>query len=516
MSLEEKLELLKKKQKEARLGGGQKRIDAQHKKGKLTARERLDLLLDEGSFEEFDMFVTHRCSDFGLDKQRIPGDGVVTGYGTIDGRLTFVFSQDFTTFGGTLAGGHAEKICKIMDMAMKVGAPVIGLNDSGGARIQEGVVSLGGYADIFLRNTLASGVIPQISVILGPCAGGAVYSPAITDFIFMVKGTSYMFVTGPGVVKTVTHEEVTFDELGGAVTHSTKSGVSHFACENEAETLTMVRKLFSYIPLNNMEDPPEIDSTDPVDRTDDELNFIVPDDPAKPYDMKDVIKRVVDNGEFLEVHQNYAENIVVGFARMAGKPVGIVGNQPAVLAGVLDIDSSIKGGRFVRFCDAFNIPLMTFEDVPGFLPGTDQEFRGIIKNGAKLLYAYCEATVPKVTVITRKAYGGAYDVMNSKHVRGDINYAWPTAEIAVMGPKGAAEIIFKKEIQESDDPEKTTEKKVEEFRERFANPYTAAERGYVDDVIEPKYTRPRLIKALSMLSTKKDTNPPKKHGNIPL
>jgi propionyl-CoA carboxylase beta chain len=516
MSIEEKLEHLKKKQKQARLGGGQKRIDAQHKKGKLTARERLDLLLDDGSFEEFDMFVTHRCSDFGLDKQRIPGDGVVTGYGTIEGRLTFVFSQDFTTFGGTLAGGHAEKICKIMDIAMKVGAPVIGLNDSGGARIQEGVVSLGGYADIFLRNTLASGVIPQISVILGPCAGGAVYSPAITDFIFMVKGTSYMFVTGPGVVKTVTHEEVTFDQLGGAVTHSTKSGVSHFACENEAETLNLVRKLFGFIPLNNMEDPPEGQVTDPVDRADEELNFIVPDDPAKPYDMKDVIKRVVDDGDFLEVHQHYAENIVVGFARMAGKPVGIVGNQPAVLAGVLDIDSSIKGGRFVRFCDAFNIPLMTFEDVPGFLPGTDQEFRGIIKNGAKLLYAYCEATVPKVTVITRKAYGGAYDVMNSKHVRGDINYAWPTAEIAVMGPKGAAEIIFKKEIQESEDPEKTTEKKVEEFRERFANPYTAAERGYVDDVIEPKYTRPRLIKALSMLSTKKDTNPPKKHGNIPL
>ena len=516
MSIEEKLEHLKKKQKQARLGGGQKRIDAQHKKGKLTARERLDLLLDDGSFEEFDMFVTHRCSEFGLDKQRIPGDGVVTGYGTIEGRLTFVFSQDFTTFGGSLAEGHAEKICKIMDIAMKVGAPVIGLNDSGGARIQEGVVSLGGYADIFLRNTIASGVIPQISVILGPCAGGAVYSPAITDFIFMVKGTSYMFVTGPGVVKTVTHEEVTFDQLGGAVTHSTKSGVSHFACENEAETLNLVRKLFGFIPLNNMEDPPEGEFTDPVDRADEELNFIVPDDPAKPYDIKDVIKRIVDDGDFLEVHQHYAENIVVGFARMAGKPVGIVGNQPAVLAGVLDIDSSIKGGRFVRFCDAFNIPLMTFVDVPGFLPGTDQEFRGIIKNGAKLLYAYCEATVPKVTVITRKAYGGAYDVMNSKHVRGDINYAWPTAEIAVMGPKGATEIIFKKEIQESEDPEKTTEKKVEEFRERFANPYTAAERGYVDDIIEPKYTRPRLIKALSMLSTKKDTNPPKKHGNIPL
>jgi len=516
MSIEEKLERLKKRQKQARLGGGQKRIDAQHKKGKLTARERLDLLVDEGSFEEFDMFVTHRCSDFGLDKQRISGDGVVTGYGTIEGRLTFVFSQDFTTFGGTLAEGHAEKICKIMDMAMKVGAPVIGLNDSGGARIQEGVVSLGGYADIFLRNTLASGVIPQISVILGPCAGGAVYSPAITDFIFMVKGTSYMFVTGPGVVKTVTHEEVTFDQLGGAVTHSTKSGVAHFACENEAETLSVVRKLFNFIPLNNLEDPPEIDFSDPVDRTDDELNFIVPDDPAKPYNIKDVIKRIVDDGEFLEVHQHYAENLVVGFARMAGKPVGVVGNQPAVLAGVLDIDSSIKGARFVRFCDAFNVPLITFVDVPGFLPGTDQEFRGIIKNGAKLLYAYCEATVPKVTVITRKAYGGAYDVMNSKHVRGDINYAWPTAEIAVMGPKGAVEIIFKKQIEESEDPEKATEKKVQEFRERFANPYAAAERGYVDDVIEPKYTRPRLIKTLSMLRAKKDINPPKKHGNIPL
>lgn len=516
MSIEKKIELLKKKQREAKLGGGQKRIDTQHKKGKLTARERLDLLLDEGSFEEFDMFVTHRCKDFGLDKQRILGDGVVTGYGTIDGRLTFVFSQDFTTFGGTLAEGHAEKICKIMDMAMKVGAPVIGLNDSGGARIQEGVVSLGGYADIFLKNTLASGVIPQISVILGPCAGGAVYSPAITDFIFMVKGTSHMFVTGPGVVKTVTHEEVTFDQLGGAVTHSTKSGVSHFACENEAETLNLVRKLFGFIPLNNMEDPPETDFTDPIDRTDEELNSIVPDDSAKPYDMKDVIKRIVDAGEFLEVHQHYAQNLVVGFARMAGKPVGIVGNQPAVLAGVLDIDSSIKGARFVRFCDAFNVPLITFVDVPGFLPGTDQEFRGIIKNGAKLLYAFCEATVPKVTVITRKAYGGAYDVMNSKHVRGDINYAWPTAEIAVMGPKGAVEIIFKKEIQESEDPEKTTEKKIEEFRERFANPYSAAERGYVDDVIEPKQTRPRLIKVLSMLRTKKDLNPPKKHGNIPL
>jgi len=403
-----------------------------------------------------------------------------------------------------------------MDMAMRVGAPVIGLNDSGGARIQEGVVSLGGYADIFLRNTLASGVIPQISVVLGPCAGGAVYSPAITDFIFMVKGTSYMFVTGPNVVKTVTHEEVTFEQLGGPEVHSTKSGVAHFAGENEGETLSLVRKLFGFIPLNNMEDPPQIAFSDPVERADEELNNIVPDDPAKPYDIKEVIKRVVDNGDFLEVHKDFAHNLVVGFARMAGKPVGIVGNQPSVLAGVLDINSAIKGARFVRFCDAFNIPLMVFVDVPGFLPGTAQEFGGIIKHGAKLLYSFCEATVPKVTVITRKAYGGAYDVMNSKHVRGDINYAWPTAEIAVMGPKGAVEIIFKKEIAEASDSGKATDEKVQDFRGRFANPYTAAERGYVDDVIEPKFTRPRLIKALSMLETKKDQNPPKKHGNIPL
>jgi propionyl-CoA carboxylase beta chain len=516
MSLEKKLEELKKKRAEAKLGGGSKRIEEQHKKGKLTARERLDLLLDEGSFEEFDMFVLHRCKDFGLDKQRIFGDAVVTGYGTIEGRLVFVFSQDFTTFGGSLAEAHSEKICKIMDLAMKIGAPVIGLNDSGGARIQEGVVSLGAYANIFLKNTLASGVIPQISVILGPCAGGAVYSPAITDFTLMVKGTSYMFVTGPSVVKTVTHEEVSYDELGGALVHSTKSGVAHFACENEAETLLITRKLFSFIPLNNMEDPPDKECTDPVDRMDEELNFVVPEEPAKPYDMKDIIKRVVDNSDFLEVHKDYAQNLVVGFARMGGKSVGIVGNQPAVLAGVLDIDSAIKGARFVRFCDAFNIPLMVFEDVPGFLPGTAQEFGGIIKHGAKLLYAFCEATVPKVTVITRKAYGGAYDVMNSKHVRGDINYGWPTAEIAVMGPKGAVEIIFKKEIAESPDREKATEEKLKEFIEKFANPYIAAERGYLDDVIEPKETRPRLIKALSMLETKKDSNPPKKHGNIPL
>ncbi|MDP3024088.1 MAG: acyl-CoA carboxylase subunit beta [candidate division Zixibacteria bacterium] len=516
MSLEKKIEELKKKRAEAKLGGGLKRIEEQHKKGKLTARERLDILLDEGSFEEFDMFVMHRCRDFGLDKQRIFGDAVVTGYGTIEGRLVFVFSQDFTTFGGSLSEAHAEKICKIMDLAMKVGAPVIGLNDSGGARIQEGVVSLGAYANIFLRNTLASGVIPQISVILGPCAGGAVYSPAITDFILMVKGTSYMFVTGPSVVKTVTHEEVSYDELGGALVHSTRSGVSHFACENEAETLLLTRKLFSFIPLNNMEDPPDKECTDPIDRMDAELNFIVPEEPTKPYDIKDVIKRVVDDGDFLEVHKDYAQNIVVGFARLGGKSVGIVANQPAVLAGVLDIDSAIKGARFVRFCDAFNIPLVVFEDVPGFLPGTAQEFGGIIKHGAKLLYAFSEATVPRLTVITRKAYGGAYDVMNSKHIRGDINYGWPTAEIAVMGPKGAVEIIFKKEIAESPDPEKATEEKLKEFVEKFANPYIAAERGYLDDVIEPKETRPRLIKALSMLETKKDSNPPKKHGNIPL
>jgi acetyl-CoA carboxylase carboxyltransferase component len=516
MSLEEKIERLKKLREQAKLGGGQKRIDAQHKKGKLTARERLDLLLDEGSFEEFDMFVQHRCRDFGLDKERYLGDGVVTGCGTIDGRLVFVFSQDFTVFGGALSETHAEKICKIMDTALKVGAPVIGLNDSGGARIQEGVESLGGYADIFLRNTLVSGVIPQISVILGPCAGGAVYSPAITDFIFMVKHTAYMFVTGPNVVKTVTHEDVTYEDLGGADVHASKSGVAQFISENEVETLNLVRKLFAFIPQNNMEDPPGVECTDPVDRQNEELNSLVPENPNKPYDIRDVIKRVVDHGEFLEVHEHYAPNLVVGFARLGGKSVGVVGNQPAVLAGVLDINSSLKGARFIRFCDAFNIPLVTFEDVPGFLPGTAQEFGGIIKHGAKLLYAYCEATVPKLTVITRKAYGGAYDVMSSKHVRGDINYAWPTAEIAVMGPKGAVEIIFKKEIADAKDAEKAVEKKVDDFREKFANPYIAAERGYLDDVIEPKTTRPRLIRALHMLENKQQSLPPKKHGNIPL
>ncbi|MEW6015484.1 MAG: acyl-CoA carboxylase subunit beta [Candidatus Zixiibacteriota bacterium] len=516
MSLEEKLKKLAEMREEARLGGGADRIEAQHKKGKLTARERLEILLDKNSFEEFDMFVTHRTSDFGLDDMKILGDGVVTGCGTIEGRQVFVFSQDFTVFGGSLSQAHAEKICKIMDMAMKVGAPVIGLNDSGGARIQEGVVSLGGYADIFLRNTLASGVIPQFSVILGPCAGGAVYSPAITDFILMVKNTSYMFVTGPNVVKTVTHEVVTSEELGGAVVHASKSGVAHFACENEAEALTTLRKLLSYIPQNNLEDPPFVESNDPVDREDEVLNTIVPENPNKSYDIKEVIHRVVDNGEFLEIQPDFAANIVIGFARLGGRAIGIIANQPAVLAGVLDIASSNKAARFIRFCDAFNIPLLTFEDVPGFLPGVDQEHGGIIKNGAKLLYAYCEATVPKVTVITRKAYGGAYDVMNSKHVRGDMNYGWPTAEIAVMGPKGAVEIIFKKEIEKSKNPEAELAKKTDEYREKFANPFIAAAYGYLDDIIEPKTTRPRLIRAFQMLETKKDENPRKKHGNIPL
>lgn len=516
MTLDPKLEKLYKLKQEAKLGGGQKRIEIQHQKGKLTARERIELLLDEGSFEEMDMFVRHRCTDFGLDKESYLGDGVVTGYGTIDGRLVFVFSQDFTIFGGSLSETYANKICKIMDLALKVGAPVIGINDSGGARIQEGVDSLGGYAEIFLRNTLCSGVIPQISVVAGPCAGGAVYSPAITDFIFMVQNTSYMFVTGPNVVKTVTHEEVTFEELGGAITHSSKSGVSHFACENEIETFSCVRKLMSFIPLNNIDDPPYLDPTDPIDRLDEELNTLVPDNPNKPYDMKEIIKRVVDDGDFFEIHKNWAQNIIIGFARLGGYPVGIVGNQPAVLAGVLDIDSSCKAGRFVRFCDCFNIPLVTFEDVPGFLPGTAQEFGGIIKHGAKLLYAFCEATVPKLTVITRKAYGGAYDVMSSKHIRGDYNIAWPSAELAVMGPKGAVEIIFKKEIEASTDPGKALQEKLDQFINEFANPYKAAERGYIDDVIEPKYTRPRLIRALQMLETKSDTNPRRKHGNIPL
>ncbi len=500
----------------AMLGGGKKRIEDQHKKGKLTARERLAILLDEGSFEEMDMLAEHRSHDFGLEKQRYLGDGVVTGTGTIDGRLVCVFSQDFTVFGGSLSEVHAEKIGKVMDLAMKVGCPVIGLNDSGGARIQEGVVSLGGYADIFLRNTLASGVVPQISAVLGPCAGGAVYSPAITDFTLMVRHTSYMFVTGPNVVKTVTHEEVSAEDLGGATTHATRSGVAHFACDSEVDCLQKVRTLLSYIPSNNRDDAPSVPCTDDVNRRDPSLDTVVPENPNKPYDIKKVIASVVDNGVFFEVHEHFAPNIVVGFARLGGASVGIVANQPAVLAGVLDIDSSRKGARFVRFCDAFNIPLIVFEDVPGFLPGTDQEWRGIITNGAKLLYAFCEATVPRITVITRKAYGGAYDVMNSKHIRGDMNFAWPTAEIAVMGPKGAAEIIFKREIEAAPDREKALAEKEKDYREKFANPYLAASRGYIDDIIEPMETRPRLIRALRRLEDKVVGNPRKKHGNIPL
>ena len=512
----QKIEQLRELKEKAKLGGGLERIEKQHAKGKLTARERIDLMLDKGTFNEIDMLVTHRSTDFGLDRQRIPGDGVVTGYGKIGGRTVFLFSQDFTVFGGSLSESHGEKICKIMDMAMKMGAPVIGLNDSGGARVQEGVVSLGAYADLFLRNTLASGVVPQISCIMGPCAGGAVYSPAITDFTLMVKGISYMFVTGPKVVKTVTHEEITSEELGGAEVHASKSGVAHFACENEIIALETIRKLVGYIPQNYLEDPPMVECTDPFDRADSELDAIVPENPNKPYRMKDIILKIVDDGEFLEVHEDFAANIIVGFARLGGRSVGIIANEPANLAGVLDIDSSRKGARFIRFCDAFNIPLVTFEDVPGFLPGTDQEWRGIIANGAKILYAYCEATVPKITVITRKAYGGAYDVMNSKHIRGDLNFAWPTAEIAVMGPKGAVEIIFNRDIKQAENPEKLAAEKIEEYTEKFANPYIAAGRGYIDDVIEPSQTRRRLIEALELLQTKVDRNPKKKHGNIPL
>ncbi len=515
MSKKSKIQQLNDLKVKARLGGGQARIDAQHKKGRLTARERLDLLLDKGSFREVDSFVVHRTHDFGLDKQKITGDSVVTGWGTIEGRLTYVYSQDFTVFGGSLGEVHAEKICKIMDMAMKNGAPIIGLNDSGGARIQEGVVALGGYADIFLRNTMASGVIPQLSAIMGPCAGGAVYSPALTDFIFMARETSYMFVTGPDVVKTVTREEVTQEELGGAAVHSEKSGVCHIAADSEADTLYLIRKLLSYLPQNNMEDAPFVLSDDPL-RMDEELNNLVPDDANKPYDIKDAIRMIMDNGQFFEIHENYAQNIVVGFARLGGHSIGIVANQPAVLAGVLDIDASEKAARFVRFCDAFNIPIITFEDVPGFLPGTNQEHHGIIRSGAKLLYAYCEATVPKLTVITRKAYGGAYCVMSSKHIRSDVNFAWPTAEIAVMGPDGAVSIIFRKELDAADDPVQRKAELVAEYKEKFANPYVAAQRGYVDEVIEPKKTRPHLINALEMLSNKRDSNPAKKHGNIPL
>ncbi len=516
MATDPKILELRQRREQAYLGGGQRRIEQQHAKGKRTARERIDLLLDEGSFQELGAFVTQRTTGFGADSQTYYGDGVVTGYGTINGRLVYVFSQDFTVFGGSLGEAHAEKICRVMDHAMKNGAPLIGLNDSGGARIQEGVVSLGGYDDIFLRNVLASGVIPQISAVMGPCAGGAVYSPAMTDFIIMVKDTSYMFVTGPDVVRTVTHENVTFEELGGARVHNEKSGVAHFAAENEEHGLALIRKLLAYLPQNNMEEPPLVRPTDDPLRAEEALDSIVPDVPTKPYDMKEVIRLVVDDGEFLEVHEHYAQNIIVGFARLNGRAVGIVAQQPMVLAGCLDINSSDKGARFVRFCDCFNIPIITFEDVPGFLPGVGQEHGGIIRHGAKLLYAYCEATVPKITVITRKAYGGAYDVMSSKHIRGDLNYAWPTAEIAVMGPDGAVNILYREEIANAADPEAMKQKLTQEYRDHFANPYIAAGRGYVDDVIEPHQTRARLIAGLEMLQNKRDTNPPKKHGNIPL
>lgn len=513
---ESRLETLHRLRREALQGGGSKRIEQQHQRGKYTARERLALLLDPGSFQEFDAFVTHRSYEFGLDQQRILGDGVVTGYGRIDGRQVFVFAQDFTVFGGALAESHAQKIAKVMDMAIKAGAPIIGLDDSGGARIQEGVVSLAGYADIFLRNTLASGVVPQISAIMGPCAGGAVYSPALTDFVFMVKGTSHMFLTGPNVIKAVTHEDVTFEELGGAMTHNATSGVAHFAAENEEHCLQSIRRLLSFIPQNNVEDPPRLPPTDDPDRMDDDLNHIVPEEPNRPYDIKDVIHRVVDHGDFLEVHEHFARNIVVGFARLNGRSVGIVANQPDVLAGALDINASIKGGRFVRFCDCFNIPIITFVDVPGFLPGVAQEYGGIIRNGAKLLYAYCEATVPLLTVITRKAYGGAYVVMASQHIGSDVNFAWPTAEIAVMGPEGAVNILFDREVASSLDPETTRQRLIEDYHEKFANPYVAAARGIIEEVIEPKETRPRLIQALEGLANKRGSLPPKKHGNIPL
>lgn len=515
-SNEDKISLLKKKNQEALEGGGQKRIEAQHKKGKLTARERIHFLMDEGTFQEIDKFVMHRAKDFGLDKEHYLGDGVVTGYGEINGRLVYVYSQDFTVFGGSLSETHAEKICKIMDMAMKNGAPVIGLNDSGGARIQEGVVSLGGYADIFYRNTLASGVVPQISAIMGPCAGGAVYSPAITDFIMMVENSSYMFVTGPNVVKTVTQENVTAEELGGASTHSTKSGVTHFACANEIDCINHIKQLLSYVPQNCEDEAPVYKYELKSDESREVLNKIIPENPNHPYDMREVIAGITDESSFMEVHKNYADNIVVGFARLAGRSIGIVGNQPQSLAGVLDNDASIKAARFVRFCDSFNIPLLVLVDVPGFLPGTDQEWNGIIVNGAKLLYAFSEATVPRVTVITRKAYGGAYDVMNSKHIGADLNFAWPTAEIAVMGAKGASEIIFKREIAESDDPAAKLQEKIDDYTAKFANPYRAAHRGFIDEVIMPSETREKLIRAYKMLENKVDKLPRKKHGNIPL
>ncbi len=513
---DDRLEDLRRRRAQVKAQGGAQRIDRQHEAGKLTARERLDLLLDPGSFVEFDMFVTHRVREFGMEHVEAPADGVITGYGTIDGRLAYVFSQDFTILGGSLGEAHAGKIVKVMDLAMRTGAPIIGLNDSGGARIQEGVASLGGYAEIFLRNTLASGLVPQISAIMGPCAGGAVYSPAITDFTIMVRGSSYMFVTGPQVLRAVTREDVGFEELGGADVHATRSGVAHFVVDDDVECLQVIRRLLSYLPQNNLDPPPLAESGDDLHRADDALNTLVPDDPVKPYDMAEVITRVVDRGSFLEVHAHYAQNLIVGFARLAGRSVGIVAQQPSVLAGVLDIASSVKGARFIRFCDAFNIPLVTFVDVPGFLPGVEQEHGGIIKHGAKLLYAYSEATVPKVAVITRKAYGGAYDVMSSKHIRGDLNLAWPTAEIAVMGPEGAIEIIFRKELADAGDPEALRQRLIGEYRAQFANPYIAAARGYIDDVIEPRETRPRLISALAMLATKREVTPRKKHGNIPL
>jgi propionyl-CoA carboxylase beta chain len=511
-----RLDVLRERSVQAEQGGGPARVEKQHEAGKMTARERIEFLLDEGSFEEFDKLVVHRSRDFGLDKQLYPGDGVITGHGLIDGRNVFVFAQDFTVFGGSLSETHAEKICKVMDLAMKVGAPIIGLNDSGGARIQEGVVSLGGYADIFLRNTLASGVVPQISCIMGPCAGGAVYSPAITDFNIMVKDTSYMFITGPDVIKTVTHQEVTKEALGGAITHNSVSGVAHFAADSDEHALRIVRELFSFIPSNNLEDPPRVEVSDPVDRLEPKLNDIVPEASNQPYDIRDVVNAVVDDGYFFEVQQMFAPNICVGFARLGGRSVGIVANQPAFLAGVLDISASVKGARFVRFCDCFNIPLITFEDVPGFLPGVSQEHGGIITHGAKLLYAYAEATVPKVTVITRKAYGGAYAVMASKHIRTDVNFAWPSAEIAVMGAEGAVGILYRRELNEAQNKESARNSRILELQDKFANPYIAAERGFVDEVIEPAQTRPKLIRVLSLLENKRDTNPPRKHGNIPL
>ncbi len=515
MRIKDKLKHLEELEKQALLGGGEARIKAQHDKGKLTARERINLLLDKGTFRETDMFVTHRCTDFDMDKQKILGDGVVTGYGKINGRNVCVFAEDFTVFGGSLSKAYAEKICKLQDLSMKMGCPIIGLKDSGGARIQEGVDSLAGYTDVFLRNVLASGVVPQISAIMGPCAGGAVYSPAMTDFVIMVKG-SYMFLTGPDVVKAATHEDVTFEQLGGAMVHNEKSGVAHFAVDTEIECIELIKKLLSYIPQNNLEDPPAIECTDDINRMDKELDEIIPDSPIKPYDMYEVIKRVVDNGEFLEVHQHYAKNLIVGFARLNGKSIGVVANQPAVLAGVLDCDSAMKGARFVRFCDCFNIPILTFVDVPGFLPGTAQEWGGVIKHGAKLLYAFCEATVPRVTVITRKAYGGAYCVMSSKHTRADINFAWPSAEIAVMGPDGAVKILYKKELKEAKDPKALEKKLIDEYTDKFANPFVTASKGYIDAIIRPSETRPRVIEAFEMIENKRDTNPPRKHGNIPL